>query len=148
MPRGRETPAARWRIGGHGTGWCHRPWCDGRKAPGIFRDAAESAPQVVDVLASAEGADQAGAFPGAGVPVVQTLDGLLALGLRLIAGAAGPAAVRRYGEAILRSGCDLLVTSVGVRSLPCAANWRISCDNVTERRRMSLKRTGPRGAVN
>ncbi len=55
---------------------------------------------------------------GLGVPVVTSLDDLLALRPDLVVEAAGHAAVAAYGPAILRAGHDLLLVSVGVLSNP------------------------------
>lgn len=53
---------------------------------------------------------------GLGVPVLTQLDALLALQPDLVVEAAGHGAVKAYGPAVLRTGHDLLLVSVGVLS--------------------------------
>lgn len=48
-----------------------------------------------------------------GVEIVESLDDLLARRPDMVAETAGQNAVAQYGEIVLRSGCDLLVISVG-----------------------------------
>ncbi|HEY7244054.1 MAG TPA: aspartate dehydrogenase [Xanthobacteraceae bacterium] len=87
---------------------------------GIAQDAVaalrnESPPpevQIVGALAR-PGRSQIAREKLPGVEMVETFDRLLALGPKLIAEVAGQQAVSQYGEAVLRNGIDLLVTSVG-----------------------------------
>jgi aspartate dehydrogenase len=53
-----------------------------------------------------------------GIPIVESLDGLLARDPRLIAELAGQGAVADYGPAVLRRGVDLLVISIGALAEP------------------------------
>ncbi|HEV7370762.1 aspartate dehydrogenase [Arenibaculum sp.] len=48
-----------------------------------------------------------------GIPAVESLDALLALGPEVVAEAAGQGAVAQYGPAVLDAGRDLLVISIG-----------------------------------
>jgi aspartate dehydrogenase len=48
-----------------------------------------------------------------GIDIVESLDALLARRPKLVAEVAGQSAVAEYGEAVLRSGIDLLIISVG-----------------------------------
>ena len=84
-----------------------------RKAMRILWNEGKNAPQVVGVLETPEGCVQATEFLGGRVPVVETLDALLSLDPQLVAEAAGQAAVRQHGEAVLKAGRDLLVISIG-----------------------------------
>ena len=53
-----------------------------------------------------------------GIDVVESLDDLLALGPALVAEVAGQSAVAEHGSAVLRSGIDCLVISVGALADP------------------------------
>jgi aspartate dehydrogenase len=52
------------------------------------------------------------------IPIVESLDGLLARNPKLVAEVAGQDAVAEYGPAVLRAGTDLLVISVGALAEP------------------------------
>lgn len=53
------------------------------------------------------------ARPDAGVPIMTSLDALLATRPDVVVEAAGHAALQKYSEAVLRGGCDLLIVSAG-----------------------------------
>ena len=79
----------------------------------ILSDLGDDAPEVVGVLELPDRTAEARAHIGDGIPVVDRLEDLLALGPGLIAESAGQGAVRQYGEAVLRAGRDLLIISIG-----------------------------------
>ncbi len=56
--------------------------------------------------------------PGIAVPVVGTLDALLALEPDVVVEAAGHAGLKEHGPGVLRAGCDLIMVSVGVFGEP------------------------------
>ena len=81
-------------------------------AVAALRSESASEIQIVGVLARPGRADMARKRL-CGIEIVETLDQLLARRPDMIAEVAGQDAVAQYGETILRSGCDLLVISIG-----------------------------------
>lgn len=100
--RSSHTPAT-LRIGLVGFGSIGRP---------VARAIAEGAvgPAVLTGILRAH--PQAGGTPD-GVPVVDTVEALIATDPRVVVETGGHAALRAVGEAVLRSGRDLLTISVG-----------------------------------
>jgi aspartate dehydrogenase len=70
------------------------------------------------VLVRPEKVVEAQARVPAGVAVVSDVPGLLAIGVAVVAECGGHQALRSYGEAVLRGGCDLLTVSSGAFSDP------------------------------
>jgi len=76
-------------------------------------EASEGKASVVGVLCEPGCQATAQQAVGPNVPVVERLEDLLAYSPDIIAECAGHAAIREYGEAVLKSGTDLLVISIG-----------------------------------
>jgi len=62
--------------------------------------------------------DPARSRPGADVPVVPSLNALLALRPDVIVEACGHAGLKEHGPHVLKAGCDLIMVSVGVFAEP------------------------------
>jgi aspartate dehydrogenase len=85
---------------------------------------------------------RAHALHARGIPAVESLHELLALGPEVVAEAAGQGAVAGYGPAVLEAGRDLLVISIGALADP-ALHERLHAAATASRRRVLL----PPGAV-
>jgi aspartate dehydrogenase len=80
-------------------------------------DAAANGCRIVGALARPGRAEKARAAL-IDIEIVETLGDLLARGPRIVAEVAGQQAVAEYGEAVLRSGVDFLVISIGALANP------------------------------
>lgn len=110
----------------------------GRAVVGTLRSVGRG-DAVVGVLVSP---GRARALHAQGVPAVESLRELLALGPEVVAEAAGQGAVAGYGPAVLGAGRDLLVISIGALA-DAALHERLRAAAAASRRRVLL----PPGAV-
>jgi aspartate dehydrogenase len=79
----------------------------------LAKGLADTPQDVVGILARESSVDAIRAKVGGNVPVVTQIGDLLALGPAVVVEAAGHAALRAHGAAVLAHGTDLIVSSVG-----------------------------------
>jgi aspartate dehydrogenase len=83
----------------------------------VARLASEQAGDMVRIIGAVV-RDPARARPDVGVPVVPSVNALLALRPDVVVEVCGHAGLREHGPVVLKAGCDLIMVSVGVFAEP------------------------------